>query len=452
MIILSICCSWMWWIYLANNAHMVIAQDALSYEDLGRQIASLGFFPNYFVDGPLREPVYPLLVAFAMKIEFWYHWPYQKVMALLGITILGLNQLCTLRLLQLLKIRPIIITAALLYLGFSPAMNNAALSLYSEISVIVFILPLMLMLYYLITSIKNASHLQSFIVAFIIGILIFLLTMVKASFEIIGPIFIFISYFLLWRKFPREVRLISLCLAISLFTFILSVHRYKSFNQFYNGQYVVTNRASWALYGNTVRRMEPLTTPRLIGALAYVPGEGVCHHLAKPADCDFWSYRLSDAYGMTRLSQLQHTTKNDTAINQQLFNDTAQAVLKNPLQYILLTKLEAIKMFFWESTQIGFVDYPAWLTNIYANMFFKNILRIIVSIATAFAVIFIWLQMLRKKSDLLIQMLGFFIALFIGIYALFFILTRYALPIAPLYIIAIAYTANILYNKRHEKN
>ncbi len=452
MIWLSIALSWIWWIYLGTHVHMVLAQDALVYETLGRNIADQGFFPNFFVQGPNREPIYPLMVAFAMKMAFWYRIPFENIMITFGIVILGLNQLCLLRLLQILKIRTSIIALSLLYLGFSPSINNAALSLYSEISAITFILPLLLITYYVYENVRNDAKIPSMISALGIGVAVNYLTLVKAPFEIITPVFLSALYVLLWRAYPTKVRLISICAAISFSIFIGFIHHYKSLNQYYNGQYALTNRASWALYGNTARRMEPLNGTRLLGAMAYVPGDGVCKRFIDADTCDFWSFRMSDEIGMTKISALQKFNKDADATNQALVRDAAHMALSNPLQYAFLTCLEGTKMFFWESTQIGFVNYPTWLNHIYNNEMFKDALRLVVALVTIFAVGFVWVLSFRKTTEPVVRLMGLLIFLWIGTYAFFFIVTRYALPIASLFIIAIAYTANILYNNRHAKH
>ncbi len=443
--------SWIWWIYLGTHSQMILAQDALGYEALGRSIADKGFFPHYFLDGPNREPVYPLMVAFSMKMGFWYHLPYQPILTILGCVILGLNQLCALRLMQILNIQQHIAAAALLYLGFSPAINNMAFSLYSEIAALPFILPLFLLIYHLARSIENKRMGPSIAFALFIGIAFFLLTLVKASFEIITPLFFIVLYTTLWKNQDHR-KIILLCALLSFCAFLLPTQMYKNVNRAINGQYAITNRASWALYGNTARRMQPMDTTRILSGLAYTPGEGVCKHFFDSNTCDFWSYKKSDDLGMVKMTHLRNALQSPEAINQELLKASARHALSNPLQYAAWTILEGIKMFFWESTQIGFVQYPDWLQRIYTHAAFKDLLRLLVSLVTIAAIFFLGWNSLQGKNSLIMNMVGAFILLFISTYSFFFILTRYCLPIAPLYIIVIAYTANILYNNRHAKH
>ena len=71
--------------------------------------------------------------------------------------------------------------------------------------------------------------------------------------------------------------------------FYIPVTSYKFLNQTLNGHFAFTNRASWALYGNTVRRQEPLNPKRLAAALAYIPSPHLCYVVLDQDNCDFWS-------------------------------------------------------------------------------------------------------------------------------------------------------------------
>ena len=123
-------------------------------------------------------------------------------------------------------------------------------------------------------------------------------------------------------------------------------------------------------------------------------------------------------------------------------NLSVQKVLHNPAQYILLAGIEGLEMFFWESTQIGFVDYPHWLSKIYNVKIFNAGLRFIVSLMSLIAVMSLWLQALTPQRSPLGFLIGVLIFIYILFYSLVSILTRYALPIAPLFLIAIGIWLN----------
>jgi hypothetical protein len=134
------------------------------------------------------------------------------------------------------------------------------------------------------------------------------------------------------------------------------------------------------------------------------------------------------------------------------------SIAHNPFQYAFLTMLEGFKMLFWESTRIGFVVYPTWLEGIFSATFFKNTLRITIFCLTFFALLWTTRDVWRDKDKLYVEspqslicrlLFSMLIVIYANIvlHAPFIIETRYALPIAPLYLITIAYTANQILKK-----
>lgn len=448
VILLSIC----YWTYLALNTRMEIIFDSISYEDLGRLLSTQGF-NEYFRSGPNREPIYPLLIASAISIGKITGLAYTKIMAGFGVLILFLTQLLTYCILNHLKIRPWICATALAYLGLSPAINNTAFSLYSEIAAYPFILGIILVTHMLWQAMLAYQIKKACLTGALLGLLFVGATLVKAIFECIFPLYILIlsGTFLLAHQRQLKKQLLPLLIALltALTFFYAPIINYKIQNKKWNGNFSITDRGPWALYGNTARRMEPLTKQRLLTALAYAPGEGLCRSLYGASACDFWSFRQSDAFGMTKLSELHNQQLPQKQIDSTLLKLSLQKVLENPFQYFLLTGVEGIKMFFWESTQIGFVTYPPWLSQIYQHTLFKNILRLILGLITAGA-FFYQSYLFFKKPTLMIGAILLTIILYIGFFSFFFILTRYALPIAPLYIILIASSVQAFWNSPKE--
>ena len=110
-------------------------------------------------------------------------------------------------------------------------------------------------------------------------------------------------------------------------------------------------------------------------------------------------------------------------------------------------------MFFWESTQIGYVMYPKGLTKIFTWIPIKNGLRLIMAFLTLLSVIYLIVLFWRKRMDFLklenpLIFLYFsllFIFSSVGFYSIFIIIARYLLPIVPLYLIIIAYVIQDIY-------
>ena len=428
---------------------MVIAFDSIGYESLARMIYTNGWV-SYFTTGPNREPLYPLVVAASMHIGHTTSLAYVRIMAIFGVMIMFLTQALTYKILRLLNIRNGICMVVLAYLTLSPALNNAAFSLYSEIAALPIILGIILTSAGAWDSIAQTQRQRALVYGALLGILLTLATFIKAVFECITPAYliIFFTTVFLTDK-AKKITTLLLCLAAAISFFYVPITGYKWLNKQYNGNFAITNRGPWALYGSTARRMEPLTLKRFAEALAFAPGEGVCNSLFGPKECDFWSYRKSDEFGLAKQGELSSQPLSPEKINATLLSLSAQKALHNPFQYTLLTFIEGLKMFFWESTKVGFVSYPHWLQKIYDIKILNNGLRFFASLVSLIAVLSLWRQaFVSQRSSPVGFLMGVLIFLYILFFSFFFILTRYALPIAPLYLISIGVWINNLAPKK----
>ena len=117
-------------------------------------------------------------------------------------------------------------------------------------------------------------------------------------------------------------------------------------------------------------------------------------------------------------------------------------------------------MFFWESTRIGFVAYPDWLDRVFDNVIFAKSLRFVIGLLSLGATILGGFYLWRHKYRLWHlekQQNSFWVALFfliylifchVTLYSLFATVPRFALPIAPLFVLVIAFVAQILFYKK----
>ncbi|HOW35833.1 MAG TPA: hypothetical protein PL155_05405 [Candidatus Omnitrophota bacterium] len=436
LIIYCFAASFAYWVYLFFASHMAISCDAIGYEKLGRLLYQEGW-GAYFITGPNREPVYPWLVSVAMRIADGTGISYMYVQKSFQILILAISQFLLYRFLVLLNIRRGIIVGAILYFGFSPSLVNAGFSLYSEIAAYPFILGIIGSTYFLWkrTQEKKLWSVLGWAIClefcFIGG------TFVKGVLEIGFPLyFLFlIIVFIRWRKKERASWQYALPLVLTAVIFYGILGGYKGLNYRHNQCFTLTDRGAWALYGNTIRRMEPLTFKSFLSNLASVPGEGACRAFFSEEECYFWSAQKSDGIGMPRLGELVAQGIPVNEINHVLVRDSAKAALRNPFQYALLSATEAVKMLFWESTRIGFVDYPAWLERLFTLGIVKNGIRFVISGLTILAFFYLWA---RKEGGILLA-IKWFLTIYIILHSFFLIVTRWALPVAPLYIIIIAY-------------
>ena len=442
-----------YWVYLAFSSSMLIDSDAQTYQKLGAFLSQEGW-KAYFQTGPHREPLYPLLIAFSLRLSELCALSYEKTQVIIQIGILFLTQLLIYRVLKKLQVPNALAVGTLFYFGISPAIINSTFSLFSEIITYPFILVTVGIAAESWKALLKNRRSQSLGYGALLGINLTVLMFSKDIFELITPIFLlpFIYLFLRSLAFKNKTLVIqtSLFLITIVLIFYPPILAYKHANQTYNGKFTFTNRGAWALYGNTARRMVPANRHQYLTALAYVPGEGVCHSLLGKENCFFWSAISSDNFGHTMLKEWEDVGITPREIDELFIAFTKAEIASNPFQYTFFATLEGVKMFFWESTRIGWVNYPGWLQTIFDIRLFNNGLRFLTAVATMSGLGFLVYWVGRKRRLILEPEKGadtiylFFLLYFIFAYTVahsfFFILTRYAFPIVPLYLIAIAYT------------
>jgi len=455
--------SFFYWSYLFFNSMPQIANDAIGYQWLGELLYNKGLL-QYIEAGPSREPLYPFLISLAMRMADCFNVPYIAVQKIFQIFILFIAQYLFYRLLKRLNVHRSIIFISVLYFGFSPAIANSAFSLYSEIITYPFILGIILINAMCWRSLTGKGYRENILGGWLLGILFVFIAFAKAIFEAIFPLF-FIPYFCaagyFFSKRQRKAFFNTLLLVLAAFlTFYTAIVSYKSLNLKYNGHFTLSDRGPWALYGNTARRMEKMTSKRVLAAFAYSMGEGACRSIFGESECKFWSYIPSDNYGYSKLGELEGSGIPKKDIDVTLINLAKKEICSNPPQYLLFMIAEGLKMFFWESTKIGYVTYPPWQERIFNSTFVKNSLRFLIFLITFLSCIHS-IHFLRKNKTksfglnsaddvihYLLFSIMFLVFIYVSVHSFFFILTRYALPIAPLYLALIAFGVNKIIFKR----
>lgn len=445
----------MYWLYLIFMAQMVIVNDAIGYEQLGKLLAEDGW-REYFRTGPHREPLYPWMVSVAMRLEDCFSVSYQTIQKILQILILLLTQILTIVILKKLKVASGLVSLIVLYGGFSPALVNTAFSLYSEISTFPLILSIVLLSHQSWKSLQGLRNRRGVVLlAGGVGIFLTLMTFVKGIFEAVVP-FLLLPYFIfaircVIKKEKYLFRQVFLFLMVVSVTFYGPITFYKFANKRYNGVFTLTDRGPWALYGNTARRLEPLTAKQWLVALSYASSKELCRELFTEEECLFWSPALSDFLAHQKLAELRKTDLSPDGINGALIKLSLEKIFTRPGPYLLLTGLEAFKMFFWESTKMEIVAYPDWLERLYHFKPFSYGTSFFMAWLTFLALLhlikFLWSQQktflgapgILQESKILLSWILLLIVLFTGAHSFFHILPRYILPLAPLYLIAIAF-------------
>jgi len=455
-ILFSFAIPFIFWIYLAFSTQMTIAFDSIGYVE-GGELFKTGGLSGYLKDGPQREPLYAYAISLSMKMADVIGVDYKKILTCLQILMLFLGQVLLYRLLLYLKLNKTITAGAILYYGLSPGLISCGFDLYSEIVTLPFILLSILFISKAWQCSLQEDIKASFFYAFCFSLTSTIAAFSKAILVTLYPLFIFPFVILLvYAFFKRKVKR-GLCVGLFLVIFFVifngTLSGYKNLNQKYHGRYTFTNdRGVIMLYTVAFRRTSRLTKELLGIAISSVPGEKVCRSFYGKA-CNEWLLGTI-ALGLNKRNELIGKNVPEEEIDREMILSSMKLVLLHPLQYSFFTFLEGVKMVFWESTKIGFVSYPDWMTKIHDNIIIKSTLRLLIGLITFFAMLYLSWYLLRSPRVVFVQtgasgerpqcllFLFFFVMLFAGLYALFPVLVRYSLPIAPLFIAVIAFVAN----------
>ena len=452
-IILAFVLSFFFWGYLFVTTEPRIVYDAMHFQSLGEIIHKDGWI-EYFQRGPNREPLYPLLVSISMRLGDSFSISFLHIQRLFQVFILFLTQLLMLRTLKELQIHDTITALILLYIGISPAIVNSTFSLFSEMIAYPLILGILWMLTKSWRSLPKDPLFKALLNGACLGVLFVLIISVKVIFIFVFPIllcpYLCLTFYAFVRENTKMARNLILFILVAVTIVFSFVHFIKLTNKKYNNHYVFTDRGSGFLYGTVARRTIEATSKDFLTAASMIPGDGVCNSFFGREECYRWTFLKADELGAKKNAELMESGVTPIQADKQLMYLSLKRILKNPFQYAIFHLMEGGRMFFWESTQIGFVVYPPLLERIFISTFFKNGLRLAVGILTLSAFVFIVWFVWRKKHLLLncedqeseMVQASFFVVLliiaFIALYSFFAILTRYSFPIIPLYLIAIS--------------
>jgi hypothetical protein len=401
--------------------------DLIDYQVLGRIIQHQGII-GYLTSGPHREPLYPLICAGMMKWESISGVSFTHLMAGFGILMMLLTQIFLYVILQALNVRSWISSLGLLYWGLSPAINNSAFHvlLFCEIVTYPLMLAAVIAGWKGWEAVSQNNNKTAGLWGSLSGLMLALLTFVKAPFECIAPAYFLV--FLTAAAFKKRMSFALLCfLAAAGLMFYGPVLTYKCLNQIYNGNFCLADRGPMNLYGNVERRIQPLTLRKYAADLASIGG--VCGSFFKPEECSFWTYEESDSLGGQKMGELTNQHLPPQQVTNIILRLSKEKAMSHWSQYGLLTITEGLKMFFWEAPSSGvplnFI--AAWLTFLAWCYCLFN---------------------LKHLPNIMGQMV-LIVFLFVFFYAFFAILPRHMLPLVPFYLIMMGYSFNsILCQKR----
>lgn len=448
VIIFTLC--FYYWAYLIIYAEMAISTDAIGYEELGRLVHESGW-KEFLRTGPHREPFYPWLVATSMGIADQLSVSYQLVQKWVQVFFLFVSQLLLLFLLNKLKISPPIKWTTVLYFGFSPGLVNAAFSLFSEIATFPFVPLMVLACVWSWQSVLSRSlkHIGGMAVLTVGTFLLAAGTKSAFIYVFLACLipFVFAALRSLRHKDYRKFLNATAYIVLSFCLFLGTIIGYMSLNQRYNGYFQVNDRNTTAFLGSALKRSNPLTPRMILAHISSIPGNKVCQKFFTEEECRYVDWYGSDT--RTEVLGLVNDVPTEKR-SSKAFRLAIDKALERPFQYAFFTFVEGAKMPFWESTKIGFVNYPPVLMAIFDNVLFKNGLRLFVAVLTVCSLFFLVFSLYRDRhllfehsievESIQIRLFSFIvISVFIGLYAVCYVLTRYALPIGSLYLISIAY-------------
>ena len=453
----AFCLLGLYWIYLLFATQPVVIYDAAGYLQLGKLLMEQGW-TAYFKTGPNREPLFPLLISFSLSFQQWTGVSFSIVVKIILMLFLAATMAGVYRILRMLGVGPMISGWASFYTGASPVLLNSTLWLWSEAAAYPWVVWTIIFTVWIWRGLAEGVRAGVLArLALALAFMFIVLTMVKAVAATVFLFYLAPFYFYLIFSAARldwfRVRRIGLVLIILAGIFSVAIHFYKSLNERYNGQYLLTDRGDWALYGNTVRRLQPLNKDRFNQAVLSVPRLGLCEKFYG-RQCVFWTFVVSDAISNQALQKVNTSGYSSEERHQFFISKSLEWMRQHPFQQMGLMVLEGAKMFFWEN-KLYFVRYPAWLVTLYSRPALIYTLCFgwaMLSLAglihgmIAFGKKIFSRQLFGDDAGCLMFTLSF-VFWFIAVYTLFFIDIRYAFPIAPLFVILAFYFIHHLQGK-----
>lgn len=451
-----------YWTYLIFNTKMLIVFDSIGYENTGKLIYQNGWL-DFFRTGPQRVPLYPALIALSMACADFLSTDYQLILKVFQVAFLFSTQILLITILRKLDVREKVIMIAALYFGISPATINATFSIFSEIVVFPFVAAAVLLAGSLWSDIHQKRKYRLILGKTILFSACFILLVFgRDAFEYIFYFFILpfsiSAFFAFFNRRGETLRRLLVFISMAFIIFYSAISYVKTMNLRYNGNYVLcASRHSGIFLGSAYKRSQPVTFRIVASHIALIPGMGICRMFFSQQECDYAAWHGTD-YWTAEAKKGMSAIPADR-LEQEDIRLALDKIIDHPFQYLFFSFAEALKMPFWESTQIGYVGYPEFLTKVYNHPFVRFGLRLFFGLITIAAFVFVTFNLWRVKrqcftieDDQQNTIMLFFVWLMITthtfLYALCSILTRYALPIVSMYIVCISITINAIIHRK----
>lgn len=440
-----------YWIYLILNTDPVIVYDAIGYKNAGRLLMEKGWV-HYFSVGLNREPLFSFLISCSMFLEKWTNAPFHIFLKIFLLFFLSLTMAGVYQLVRLMGTSHKIAILAVFYLGISPALINSTLWLWSEAATYPWVIGIVLSSIKIWQGIHECRKTTEVLFSSVcLAVMFFMLTMVKAIAALVFVIYLWPYvgagiYYIFKRDLRRLGRVLLALLMVAGFYFVM-IEEYKNLNFRYNGHYQITFQDSGVLFGNTIRRLLPLNMDRINQALLFTPRLGFCQEFYH-GECIFWGCQFSDGITSKVFQEMDALGLNDQEKQAFFMSESLRWIKAHPIQEFFMSCLEASKMFFWE-TKLFFVNYPAWLHQLHCTPLIVLGLSFTWALLSILGFIFgirqTW-KLRQSSAGVAFLFTTSFIFCFMGVYSLFFIDLRYALPIVPLFVaLAFVWLERLIY-------
>lgn len=437
---------------------MIVVFDSIQYENTGRLIYQKGWL-EFFRTGPHREPLYPALIAASMALADRFSTNYQLILKIFQVAFLFLTQILLLVLLLRINVRGWIAKGAVLYAGISPGMINAAYSVYYEIVSFPFVVAVVLLASSLWSDVhQKRKYRVIFGKTFLFGVCFGLLALGRGVFEYVFYFFVLpfciTAFFSFFKQRPGALPRVLVFISVACLIVFSITTGMKKLNSRYNGQYVFAATHLSILLGSAYKRSQPLTSAIVGSHIATIPGTGVCQRFFSKEECKYADWFGADGFRVKKVLPMMALIPKDQQ-EFEVLRLTLEKIVEHPLKYLFFSVVEALKMPFWESTKIGFVSYPTFLTKAYNHPLMRFGLRAFLSFLTIFGFVYVSCYILRNRwrsaentiprQDIVtLSFIWLMIAAYTVPYALCYVITRYSLPIAALYIACIAFAIKAL--------
>lgn len=429
-------------VYLAFTTQMIVIFDAQDYESIGKLIKS--GWVNYYINGPQREPLFPLLIAFAMDLGEIFKTSYHNFIRVFSLLLFFVTQLIAAYSLKQLKVKDWIIALVVIYMALSGNIIGTTLGLWSEKMTFPFALLVIVLSVKLWEDLdkktQGSGYLRFFVLSLLLSLTFVCLTLTKGVTAFLFLVFMIIfaiRFFFLFKRDGIRTRWerCAVFFATTLTVFTVPILAQSQLNAKYNGQFTFTNRSDLIFFSEVNHRTEVMRLEYFLPGIVFQMNRDLCYNRFEKASCDFWI----DA---PVLASVAH-------------GDSLQKIFAHPARYLAYTTVVFMGVTAWDHSNVSVIALPGWLEHFYWQTSIGRKMPTVVNTLTFFVfwgnVLFVLFHLKKiggtcQKGCSTDLVYVFFIFVFIfflkGINAMgnIDVQMRIMLTVAPMFLVLIGYS------------